>query len=88
MTPDMERDPRGAIFAAPDLLLVVEAAGVPVVLVDEVAVVVVAVPVGLFDAGWVEAGDICKTKLLVSSFKIFLRLDICDRQLTNVPERL
>jgi len=46
------------IFVAPDLLLVVEAAGVPVVVVDEVAVVVVAVPVGLFDAGWVEAGDI------------------------------
>jgi hypothetical protein len=88
MTPDMERDPRGTILVAPDLLLVVEAADAPVVVVDEVAVVVVAVPVGLFDAGCVEAGDICKTKLLASSLKIFLRLDICDRQLTNVPERL
>jgi len=63
MTPDMEMGPRETILVAPDLLLVVEPAGVPVVVGDE-APVVVAVPVGLFDAGCVAAGAINVPEIL------------------------
>lgn len=56
----IESSPIGAILVAPDLLLDVEPAEVPVIVGDDLPVVVAAVAVGLLvDTDWVAAGDIC-----------------------------